>query len=445
MIRTPAVFGALAAAATANALQTLFFNMTLSPMDAVLQFKFTEEWEPVFRDIPPESWQWGMVGTGPMRMYSNSSKHSYDREHITRLEFNYAGSEFYLRGWWDEWNTTGTKPISVQWENNTFTLQNTIEGSPTLQPGPDGLSLLADWFVFPQDAWYGPINSLGNASLHAAAANDKSRVTSHRVTLRPETAGNLTISDVTVMCMMQSNASSLDEVPKITVPFVLGDRPNPAFNISSNWEVQNRIGGVGGQDYREHMFLNRTARLGESTITIPVPPNTAFMYLKGTRFWQSGEMRFYWTPEPPYPPARTPLLNRIDTNSTWVYPGSIMYMETLDPSKVYSLKIHTLYQVALDSVTFYGDSIGAMATGGSASSPSRKLSAGAVFGIAIGAVVGVALLAGLAFWAGRRHFKRALARRTSRFVDQHTGNGPWWMSVQTGVTGVTMPPPYEIK
>lgn len=206
LARIPLLLAAgLAAPAAAQQLNTILFNMTLSPMDPIIHL--LGSLEPTFLDLVNIPYQEGLVGTGPVRLYSNSSSWaSIDRP---SLSFSYTGTEFYVYGWWEAWNTLTNKPLSVWW--NGLSTLSTHDGAPVLQPGPDGTSLIADSLVLPNGNPTA-ISSAGNASLVASIMADPmnpSRVGSRQGRLSVNSAaggGRLTISGVTVTCLMETEA-----------------------------------------------------------------------------------------------------------------------------------------------------------------------------------------------------------------------------------------------
>lgn len=151
------------------------------------------------------------------------------------------------------------------------------------------------------------------------------------------------------------DSTSINDVKVSTVPFVVDGRANPYFNYSDQWVVVNGIGGIGGQPYTPYPFLNHTIGQGLATVTVPVPPNTGFMYVTGVRFPRAGPPDFVWTPDPPYAYVRGGELSP-DLNSSYIYPGAIMQMQTLDPRKTYTLTIKPRNMMGLDSAVFYSAS-----------------------------------------------------------------------------------------
>jgi hypothetical protein len=93
-----------------------------------------------------------------------------------------------------------------------------------------------------------------------------------------------------------------------------------------------------------------------STVLIPIPPGTSFVFVNGTVGPDRGEAIVKWNPQPPYFPTEGWYFN---ATCAWSAPA-VLYAKYLNPDVVYNLTIqtmsnelHNVTDIGLHMLTYY--------------------------------------------------------------------------------------------
>ncbi|GMK57431.1 hypothetical protein CspeluHIS016_0402650 [Cutaneotrichosporon spelunceum] len=232
------------------------------------------------------------------------------------------------------------------------------------------------------------------------------------------------VRGATIRTQLLSNASAWEQVPVSHEEFVMNGAHNPRFTItdsaSSRWRPENRRTAVN----EGPSVVTELVAGNSSTITIPIPVGTTFVFINGTIGPDRGQALVKWQPLPPHFPTEGWYFN---ATCGWSAPA-LLYAKYLDPDEVYNLTIQTLSSelhnvtdIGLHTVTYYSALANETSTSEGATSDTQTATSGRgkVIGGVVGGVLGALALASLLafFWMRRRRRAKAVSEEQEEWHD----------------------------
>ncbi|BEJ17668.1 hypothetical protein CspHIS471_0610690 [Cutaneotrichosporon sp. HIS471] len=232
-------------------------------------------------------------------------------------------------------------------------------------------------------------------------------------------ARSYSVHGATIRTQLLSNASTWDQVPVSYEDFVLNGAPNPRFIVtdseSSRWRPENRRTAVNDGP----SIVTELVAGNSSTITIPIPRGTTFVFINGTIGPDRGQALVKWNVPPPFFPSEGWYFS---ATCGWSAPA-MLYAKYLDPDQEYNLTIqtlsselHNITNIGLHMLAYYSASANEASTSEGAA-PSTETATtsgrGKIIGGVVGGVLGALILVAIFafFWFRRR---RAGAKARTR-------------------------------
>ncbi|BEI80774.1 hypothetical protein CcaverHIS002_0113030 [Cutaneotrichosporon cavernicola] len=354
----------------------------------------------------------------PMQWRSNQSTSSAAPFALWTSPSKYSGPV----GWGDSYHTVQPPPQNLTAEPPRLELRTEATGirilgsrTPSTQGTAQEIKFSVDKEAFDNIT----ADSLAAPQTETLLSVDGRSWGMHNFIMKPvDPARTYSVHGVTIRTQLLSNASTWDQVPVSYEDFVLNGAPNPRFIVSdsesSRWRPENRRTAVNDGP----SVVTELVAGNSSTITVPIPRGTTFVFINGTLGPDRGQALVKWNPPPPFFPSEGWYFS---ATCAWSAPA-MLYAKYLDPDKEYNLTIQTLSSelhnitaIGLHMLAYYSASANENSTSQEATPGTETATTsgrGKIIGGIVGGVLGALSLAAIFafFWLRRR--ARAKARAT---------------------------------